>query len=260
MNGRTSLSARFNVQTASSHFWVRIKLIDWLIICSSCRYVGQMIGWVSSALYLGSRVAQIYKSWSRQSAEGLSIAMFVCAITANVLYGMGILLRTYKWSDLASSGPWLLGSLGTVFLDIIIYSQVCHPQHGYLDMRDGNLFTICLCRFAPWLLTKWRIVNTWWHLFKLALKDINKKDKAWPTLTRQFLANWPCYTTSSLLQILRRGPNQIYLILAHRSVWPAKASGTVLLKSTVVLQFSWYKVKDASQQEAAGLLSEEPRG
>ena len=52
------------------------------------------------------------------------MAMFVCAISANVLYGAGILFRTYRWSDIASSAPWLLGSLGTVFLDLIIYSQV----------------------------------------------------------------------------------------------------------------------------------------
>ncbi len=89
-----------------------------------CRYVGQIVGWVSSVFYLGSRLAQIYKNWSRQSAEGLSIAMFVCAITANILYGAGILFRAYSWADIISSAPWLLGSLGTVFLDVIIYSQV----------------------------------------------------------------------------------------------------------------------------------------
>lgn len=88
------------------------------------RYVGQAIGWVSSFFYLGSRVAQIYKTWSRQSAEGLSLAMFTCAITANVLYGVGILIRAYAWEDIVNSAPWLLGSLGTVFLDAIIFSQV----------------------------------------------------------------------------------------------------------------------------------------
>ena len=49
--------------------------------------------------------------------------MFVCAITANILYGGGILTRTYIWADIASSAPWLLGSLGTVFLDLVIFSQ-----------------------------------------------------------------------------------------------------------------------------------------
>lgn len=100
----------------------------WLKEAGVCRYVGQCIGWVSSVFYLGSRVAQIFKTWSRQSAEGLSIAMFACAITANILYGAGILLRAYAWSDIVSSAPWLLGSLGTVFLDLIIYSQAGLPS------------------------------------------------------------------------------------------------------------------------------------
>ena len=49
--------------------------------------------------------------------------MFACAITANILYGGGILMRTYAWADIVTSAPWLLGSLGTVFLDLVIFSQ-----------------------------------------------------------------------------------------------------------------------------------------
>ncbi|XP_066295863.1 lysosomal amino acid transporter 1 homolog isoform X3 [Branchiostoma lanceolatum] len=38
--------------------------------------VGYAIGIVSSILYLGSRMPQIYKNWKRKSTEGLSIWMF----------------------------------------------------------------------------------------------------------------------------------------------------------------------------------------
>ena len=74
-----------------------------------CRTVGSIIGWSSSGFYLGSRLSQIWKNHSRQSAEGLSLAMFACAITANICYALGI---------------WILGSLGTVSLDLIIFTQV----------------------------------------------------------------------------------------------------------------------------------------
>jgi len=53
--------------------------------------------------------------------------MFACAIAANCLYGGGILLRAYTWRDLVTSAPWLLGSLGTVILDFVIFSQVPPP-------------------------------------------------------------------------------------------------------------------------------------
>jgi uncharacterized membrane protein len=50
--------------------------------------------------------------------------MFGCAIAANVTYGAGVLFRTYKFSQLVDSAPWILGSLGTVALDILIFMQV----------------------------------------------------------------------------------------------------------------------------------------
>lgn len=90
---------------------------DWV------RKLGTCIGWSSSGFYLGSRLSQIWKNYSRHSAEGLSLAMFACAITANVCYGLGILIRAYSWDVIFSSAPWILGSLGTVFLDIIIFTQ-----------------------------------------------------------------------------------------------------------------------------------------
>lgn len=98
-----------------------------------------MIGWASTVFYLGSRVAQIMKNWQRHSAEGLSLAMFGCAIAANVTYGTSILLRTYTWHDLLASTPWILGSLGTVSLDFLIFWQVaahartCPHMHATLQ-------------------------------------------------------------------------------------------------------------------------------
>eukprot|EP00891_Asterochloris_glomerata_P000002 jgi/Astpho2/2/Aster-07461 len=85
--------------------------------------VGTMIGWTSSGFYLSSRLSQIWKNWCRKSAEGLSMAMFACAIAANLSYGLGIIIRSYHWEDVVSSAPWLLGSLGTVTLDMVIFLQ-----------------------------------------------------------------------------------------------------------------------------------------
>ena len=50
--------------------------------------------------------------------------MFACAISANVCYGLGILIRAYSWQVIWSSAPWILGSLGTVTLDLVIFTQV----------------------------------------------------------------------------------------------------------------------------------------
>ena len=106
-----------------------------------CRTVGTIIGWSSSGFYLGSRLSQIWKNHSRQSAEGLSLAMFACAITANVCYGLGILIRAYSWAVVRSSAPWILGSLGTVTLDLVIFTQVPHCHFSFV-------FGITVCGFC----------------------------------------------------------------------------------------------------------------
>lgn len=90
------------------------------------RTAGVFLGWTSSGFYLSSRVSQVYKNWSRKCTEGLSLAMFMCAISANITYGLGILIRSYSYHDLSESAPWLLGSLGVVALDCVISLQGCY--------------------------------------------------------------------------------------------------------------------------------------
>lgn len=90
---------------------------DWMYVAGTC------LGWVSSVLYLLSRVSQIYKNWKRQSAQGLAISMFMMAVCANICTGTGIALRTFNMEQLRQQAPWIMGSLGTVTLDMIILWQ-----------------------------------------------------------------------------------------------------------------------------------------
>ena len=85
--------------------------------------VGTFVGYLSSVLYLNSRMAQIYRNWQRKSAEGLAISMFFCAISANFFYGMALMLRSQSWNEMLSSLPWLIGSMGTMTLDFTILMQ-----------------------------------------------------------------------------------------------------------------------------------------
>eukprot|EP00271_Cylindrocystis_brebissonii_P008996 TRINITY_DN23570_c0_g1_i1.p1 TRINITY_DN23570_c0_g1~~TRINITY_DN23570_c0_g1_i1.p1 ORF type:complete len:834 (-),score=140.45 TRINITY_DN23570_c0_g1_i1:637-3138(-) len=85
--------------------------------------LGLLLGWGSACFYLGSRIAQLVKNNQRQSAEGLSRLMFLCAFMANLAYGSAILLRAQGWTELMGKAPWLLGSMGTLSLDISIFAQ-----------------------------------------------------------------------------------------------------------------------------------------
>ncbi|KAL2635279.1 hypothetical protein R1flu_006758 [Riccia fluitans] len=93
------------------------------------RSVGGWLGWGSSGLYLGSRAAQIALNTRRQSADGLSLAMLSCAACANSCMGISILMRSESWSELVAKAPWLLGSLGTVSLDIFLIVQAKYFEY-----------------------------------------------------------------------------------------------------------------------------------
>lgn len=49
--------------------------------------VGTALGWISTFLYLNSRIPQVYKNFKRQSVEGLSWLMFFCAFMGNLTTG-----------------------------------------------------------------------------------------------------------------------------------------------------------------------------
>lgn len=93
------------------------------------RVAGLALGYASMVLYLSSRVSQIKRNYARKSTVGLAISMFMAAIMANLSYGSSILIRTYSSKQLLDSLPWILGSLGTVALDLtILYQARPHPS------------------------------------------------------------------------------------------------------------------------------------
>lgn len=83
----------------------------------------QILGYASAILYLTARIPQILQNHRRRSVEGLSFVFFVFSLLGNITYAAGILIyRTdAKWIKLYFS--WLLGSLGTIFEDAIIFMQ-----------------------------------------------------------------------------------------------------------------------------------------
>jgi len=89
-------------------------------VSDSALFAGNVLGWVSSCFYVGSRVAQIRKNWQRQSTEGVASTMFMFAIMGNLTYSAGIMLRPDR---VMSAMPWLVGSLTCMGMDIFIVSQ-----------------------------------------------------------------------------------------------------------------------------------------
>ncbi|KAG7520068.1 hypothetical protein JOB18_022058 [Solea senegalensis] len=89
---------------------------------------GFSIGSVSSVLYLSSRVPQMYTNFKRKSTEGVSYFLFALVILGNSTYGLSVLMKNPdqgqgEKSYIIHHLPWLIGSLGTLSLDVIISFQ-----------------------------------------------------------------------------------------------------------------------------------------
>ncbi|EXJ81677.1 hypothetical protein A1O1_07742 [Capronia coronata CBS 617.96] len=91
----------------------------------------QILGYLSAVAYLGARIPQIIKNAGEKSCEGLSLLFFILSLLGNVTYGAGILCHSTEAAYVRKNLPWLIGSLGTIVEDVIIFAQF----HMY---RDGG--------------------------------------------------------------------------------------------------------------------------
>ncbi|KAH7055123.1 PQ loop repeat-domain-containing protein [Linnemannia elongata] len=85
-----------------------------------CGWLALFFGWGSAALYLGSRIPQLYKNWRLKSCEGLSIMMFLFSVFGNALFVASIFLNSTERGYLIRNMPWWLGSTGTLVFDFSV--------------------------------------------------------------------------------------------------------------------------------------------
>ncbi|KAK4473879.1 hypothetical protein MN116_003208 [Schistosoma mekongi] len=101
--------------------------------------VGYILGWISTCMYLFSRLPQLFRNWKRRSTEGLSMFMFSMTVTGNISYGVQILLTSTEKNFLIRATPWIVGSLGVVLLDTLMLCQFClYQSQQHKNNNDNN--------------------------------------------------------------------------------------------------------------------------
>ncbi|KAF1861900.1 hypothetical protein Lal_00026379 [Lupinus albus] len=84
--------------------------------------LGQWLGWLMAAIYMGGRLPQIW-------LNGLNPLMFVFALIANSTYVGSILVRTTEWESIKANLPWLLDAVVCVALDLFIIMQYVYYRN-----------------------------------------------------------------------------------------------------------------------------------
>ncbi|KAJ9657566.1 hypothetical protein H2198_004212 [Neophaeococcomyces mojaviensis] len=83
----------------------------------------QLLGYASAVLYLTARLPQIWKNYREKSTEGLSILFFILSLMGNATYGAAVLAHSLQGDYVLKNLPWLIGSLGTIAEDMIVFWQ-----------------------------------------------------------------------------------------------------------------------------------------
>ncbi|XP_073147220.1 vacuolar histidine transporter YPQ3 [Henckelia pumila] len=91
--------------------------------------LGQSLGWMMAAIYMGGRLPQIWLNIKRGSVEGLNPFMFVFALAANATYVASILVRSTAWHKIKANLPWLLDAIVCVVLDLFIILQYVYYRY-----------------------------------------------------------------------------------------------------------------------------------
>lgn len=99
---------------------------------------GQIFGYLCAFLYLGSRIPQILLNYRRKSCEGVSLLFFLFACLGNLTFVLSIVAyevvcrkskchhgeaKAIYMRYIAVNASWILGSFGTLCLDLIIFVQ-----------------------------------------------------------------------------------------------------------------------------------------
>jgi uncharacterized protein with PQ loop repeat len=86
-------------------------------------HLGDLFGWITTALYIVGRVPQIILNMQRRSTDGLSVLMYVYTIFGNAFYAASVISYSLEPTYLRTVLPWIVLTCVTVTLDIFVIMQ-----------------------------------------------------------------------------------------------------------------------------------------
>lgn len=91
--------------------------------------IGLILSWIGALFYMGARIPQLIKNYQRKSTDGVSPFLFATTLLGNLTYNIGIftsfdfLSSQDKWKFIVNTMPFIVGSVGPIFFDLIYFYQ-----------------------------------------------------------------------------------------------------------------------------------------
>lgn len=88
------------------------------------KLVGTVFAWVSTVIFITSRVPQLAKNFSEKSFGDISVVWLIFSIVGNLSYFVSILVRDVSGTYLWRQTPFIVGAVGPAVLDIFLLLQM----------------------------------------------------------------------------------------------------------------------------------------
>lgn len=152
---------------------------------SASEIAGKVLSWMSTVLYLGSRLPQLYQNHIRKSTAGLSPTLFAAAFFGNLFYSTSLLTNPCAWYDFAPgegagwvdangsvradwvlrATPFFLGAAGVLIMDAAVGLQFWYfgdnEPRGRGKLRDDEVLEIVDQGLRHRKRFRWRRVSGW---------------------------------------------------------------------------------------------------
>ncbi|KAF2654005.1 hypothetical protein K491DRAFT_601730, partial [Lophiostoma macrostomum CBS 122681] len=146
---------------------------------------GKVLSWMSTFLYLGSRLPQLYKNYVRKSTAGLSPTLFAAAFFGNLFYSSSMLTNPCAWNTYAPgegagwvgpdgseqsdwvlrATPFFLGAAGVLIMDAAVGFQFWYfgegEQRGRPKNRDDEVIVVNDHGIRKRMHLRWRRASGW---------------------------------------------------------------------------------------------------
>ena len=92
---------------------------------SGSKLSGTLFAWVSTIIFVSSRLPQIARNFRSKSFGDISAVWLVFSIVGNLTYFLSIIVRDVSGTYLWRQTPFIVGAVGPACLDIILMVQMC---------------------------------------------------------------------------------------------------------------------------------------